>query len=160
MARLSDLRLRYRLFMRAYQYRSFDWRPGAVLTKPLSEARIALVTTAALYLPHQPAFDKDVRGGDVSYRVVPSNCDIQQLQIGHRSTEFDSSGIEADKNLVLPLDRFRELVSEGSLGTLSDRHFSFMGSITAPSRLVSGTAPAVAELMVADGVDAVFLTPV
>jgi D-proline reductase (dithiol) PrdB len=82
------------------------------------------------------------------------------LKISHRSTAFDRSGARKDRNLILPLDRFRELVERGELGALNYRHFSFMGAITAPGRLISKTAPAVAGLLREDDVDAVFLVPV
>jgi hypothetical protein len=35
MARLEELKLTHRLFMKAYRYRSLDWRPGARLSGPL-----------------------------------------------------------------------------------------------------------------------------
>ena len=44
MAHLSDLKLKYRLLIQGYPFRRVDWRPGTRLTKPLKEARIALVT--------------------------------------------------------------------------------------------------------------------
>ncbi|MBI3402413.1 MAG: hypothetical protein HY048_13410 [Acidobacteria bacterium] len=160
MARLADLPLRYRLFMRAYRYRSVDWRPGAVLKTPLFQARIAAITTAAFYTPDQIPFDESVRGGDVSYRIIPMDTNLRTLGIAHRSDAFDHRGIEADKNLALPLDRLRELARERRIGSVSARHFSFMGSIPAPGRLVSGTAPEVSKLLRDDGVDGVLLTPV
>jgi D-proline reductase (dithiol) PrdB len=46
------------------------------------------------------------------------------------------------------------------VGALNHRHFSFMGSITAPGRLISETAPAVAQLLQEDQVDAALLVPV
>ena len=51
MARLEDLKLSHRLFMKAYRYRSVGWWPGARLAKPLSEAKVALVSTAGLHKP-------------------------------------------------------------------------------------------------------------
>ncbi len=160
MARLSDLPLKYRLFMQAYPFRHLDWQPGAVLVKPLSQATIAVVTTAAFYLPGQPAFDETIRGGDVSYREIPAEADLASLHIAHKSDAFDHSGIEADKNLALPLDRLREMAARGTIGRVANRHFSFMGSITAPRRLIENTAPEVASKLAGDGVDAVLLTPV
>jgi D-proline reductase (dithiol) PrdB len=160
MARIEDLTLSDRVFMKTYRYRSVDWRPGAFLNKPLSESKFALVTTAALHLPDQPAFDPNIRGGDYSFRELPANVDLKQLKIAHRSSAFDQTGAQKDRNLVFPLDRFRELVSGGKVGALNHRHFSFMGSITRPGRLISETAPAVAELLRQDRVDAVYLLPV
>jgi|SRR5579859_3684324 len=160
MARIQNLKFAHRLFMRAYRYRSFDWSPGAHFNKALSESKFVLVTTAALYLPEQPPFSHDVRGGDCSFRELPGNVDVNQLNIAHRSSAFDQTGARKDRNLVFPLDRFRELVAQRTLGTLNHRHFSFMGSITAPGRLISETAPAVTQLLQEDQVDAAFLVPV
>jgi D-proline reductase (dithiol) PrdB len=160
MAHVEDLTLPDRVFMKTYRFRSVDWRPGALLNKPLRESKFALITTAALHLPKQAAFDTKIRGGDCSFRELPANGDLQQLKIAHRSSAFDKTGALKDRNLVFPLDRFRELVSLGKVGALNHRHFSFMGSITKPARLISETAPAVADQLRQDRVDAVYLLPV
>lgn len=160
MAKLSDLKLRYRLYMQAYPYRRIDWRPGAQLRKPLAASKIAIVTSAAFYALDQEPFDPSVRGGDYSYREISGDLDLASLRIGHKSDAFDHTGIEKDKNLALPLDRLRELKQEGLIGEVAKRHFSLMGSITAPERLVQSTAPEIAEKIAADCVDAVLLTPV
>lgn len=160
MAALSDLKLTHRLFMEAYPYRQCNWLPGARLEKPLSAARIAVVTTAAFFLPEQAPFDESVRGGDVSYREIPADTEVTTLRIAHKSDAFDHSGIESDQNLALPLDRLRELAAEGVIGSVGHRHFSFMGSITAPARLVRDTAPEVTQKLLEDRADAVLLTPV
>src|SRR5574337_799140 len=131
MAKLSDLKLKYRLYMQAYPYRHIDWRPGAQLRKPLSESKIAVVTSAAFYGPDQKAFDPTVRGGDYSYREIAEDVRLETLQIGHKSDAFDHSGIERDKNLALPLDRLRELKQERCIGDVAPRHYSLMGSISA-----------------------------
>ena len=45
------------------------------------------------------------------------------------------------------------------IGSLNTRHVSFMGSITAPGRLLSETAPAAAAFLAADAVDVAMLIP-
>lgn len=160
MASLSDLKFKYRVLMRTYKYRTHDWRPGTALRKPLAEARVAVVTTAAFHLPDQAPFDESVKGGDFSYREIPADADLSSLGVAHKSDAFDASGIEADKNLALPLEDLRDMVRDGEVGSVNSRHFSFMGSIPAPERLVSRTAPEVAAMLAEDGADAVLLTPV
>ncbi|HEY3129775.1 MAG TPA: glycine/sarcosine/betaine reductase selenoprotein B family protein [Acidobacteriota bacterium] len=160
MARLSDLKLKDRLYMRVYPYRHIDWRPGTQLQKPLSESKIAVVTSAAFYCAGQEPFDLTVRGGDYSYREIPEDTALETLRIGHKSDAFDHTGIEIDKNLALPLDRLRELKQEGLIGAVAKRHYSLMGSITAPARLVNITAPEIVRGLAEDGVDAVLLTPI
>jgi D-proline reductase (dithiol) PrdB len=160
MAKITDLKFGYQVFMKAYPYRKVDWHPGARLEKPLSEARVAVVTTAAFFRRDQPPFDTTIRGGDYSYRVIPADTDLSTLEIAHRSDAFDIRGITSDKNLALPLDRLKSLPEQGVIGSVAPRHFSFMGSIAAPGRLIAQTAPKVAQILLEDRVDAVLLTPV
>jgi D-proline reductase (dithiol) PrdB len=160
MAELSDLKLKYRLYMQVYPYRHIDWRPGAHLQKPLSEAKIAVITSAAFYGAGQKPFDPAVRGGDYSYREIREDVMLGTLRIGHKSDAFDHTGIERDKNLALPLDRLHDLRQDGLIGEVANRHYSLMGSITAPGRLVSVTAPEIVRSLADDHVDAVLLTPV
>ena len=73
---------------------------------------------------------------------------------------FDHSGIEADRNLALPLDRLRGLVEAGVVGEVAPRQFSTMGSLIAPARLISESGPEIARKLKEDAVDAVLLAPV
>ncbi|MXV75247.1 hypothetical protein F4Z99_13370 [Candidatus Poribacteria bacterium] len=156
--KLDDL---YRFFMRAYPVKSYGGAPpNAALHKELNRCRVALITTAGLHRPEQTPYNDKIIGGDCSYREIPNTIETQLLALGHRSKAFDASGTESDINLVFPLDRFRELENEGKIGSLNDRHFSFMGSITKPKWLIEKTAPEVGQLLQADDVDVVFLTPV
>ncbi len=159
MARISDLKLSYRIYMKSYIYRSHDWRPGAVLRKPLSEAKVACVTTVSYFLPEQEPFDETIRGGDFSYREIPSDANLASMGLSHRSDAFDDKGLLEDYNLAMPVDRLREMAAAGEIGSAASRHFSFQGSIPAPGRLMKTTAPEVAGKLKADGVDVALLTP-
>ncbi len=158
MAELSDASLLVRSFMRAYRYTVSSWQP-ARLTKPLAECNVGLVTTAAFHLPTQPGFELKL-AGDPSFRVIPTEVDLATLRVGHVSPSFDHTGIERDPNLALPTSRFRELASEGAIGRLNGRAWSFCGSIAKPGALISHTAPEAARQARADGVDVALLTPV
>ncbi len=162
MAKYADLKLAHRIFMRRYPFSNYAISdvPGASMRKPLAESRVALITSAGLRLATHDAFDRSIRTGDTSFREIPNDTDVGVLIEDHKSSAFDHSGVAADANLAFPLDRFRELVAAAEIGELNHRHFSFMGSIIGPERLIGESAPAVAELLVADEVDCVFLTPV
>ncbi|HUM02057.1 MAG TPA: glycine/sarcosine/betaine reductase selenoprotein B family protein [Thermoanaerobaculia bacterium] len=159
MATLSDLSLRNRLFMATYRVRALEPVPFALPRKPLREARVALVTTGAVYAPGQKPFDESVKGGDVSFREIPSDVDVSTLGIAHKSDAFDPADFRRDRNLGFPLDRLREMAARGEIGELNRRHLSFMGSITAPGRLLAGTGPRAADLLSEDGVDVALLVP-
>ena len=145
--------------MRTYRYRQSSWTQPAP-AKPLNESRVALITTAGLHMRDQPPFDQTIKAGDSSYRVIRGDAAVQELLIAHRSQAFDHSGIETDLNLCFPLDRFRELAEQGIIGSLNEQHFSFMGSITAPGKLIRDSAPEAAAILKQDGVDLAFLVPV
>lgn len=162
MATYEDLSLHVRLFMKGYPFSRYRLEPVpcAPLLKPLAQARVALVTTAGLRTPAQPEFDHSIKMGDTSFRELPNDIAVPTLIESHRSYAFDHTGLEADRNLAFPLERFRELLAQGVIGELNDRHFSFMGSIVGPGKLIDETAPAVAQRLRADGVEVAFLTPV
>lgn len=158
MASLSDLKLKYRVLMRTYKYRSYDWTPGMTLRKPPAEARIAVVTTAAFHLPGQTPFDESVNGGDFSYREIPSDADLSSLRVAHKSDAFDASGIEANKNLALPIEDLQVMFLDGRWGPST----AGTSALWVPYRRLSGsrTAPKVAALLADDEVDAVPLQSV
>lgn len=159
MADVRDLPLSTRLFLKAYPWRRIDPVPGTAPRKPLAQSNVAIVTTAGFVTPDQEPFG-DVKGGDTSYRVIDSDVDLATLIETHRSQSFDHTGIRADANLAFPLDRLRELVRDGRIGRVNHRHLSFMGSITAPGRLIRDSAPQAARVFVEDQVDVALLVPV
>lgn len=160
MGDLGEFSLRWRLFLRRYQWRRIDPVPWTPLRKPLARCRVALVTSAAFSLPGQPLFDATLKGGDPSFREIPGDVDVATLVENHRSKLFDHEAMRRDPNLAFPADRLRELAERGRIGSVAPRHLSFMGSITAPGRLVQEYAPQAARLLVADGVDVALLVPV
>lgn len=157
---LSELSFPLRTFLKAYRWRKISDTRAAELPRRLAECRVALLSSAALTQPEDVPFDESVKGGDRSFRTIPADADVQALEEHHRSDSFDHRGIEADKNVGLPLDRLHELATAGTIGEVAPRHVSVMGSITAPGRYLKQTVPTIADLLEADGVDAVLLVPV
>ncbi|MBI2214407.1 MAG: selenoprotein B glycine/betaine/sarcosine/D-proline reductase [Acidobacteria bacterium] len=156
----SEFGLKIRATLAVYRWQRIDPMPWAELGRPVAEANVALVSTAGLALPGQALFDDGVKGGDFSFREVPSSTDPQCLVESHRSDAFSRDGLAEDRNLVFPIDRMHELEREGAIGRFNARCISFMGSITAPRRLMLETAPRAAEILVGDGVDVALLVPV
>jgi D-proline reductase (dithiol) PrdB len=157
---LSEFSFAIRTFLKLYRWRRIDPIPWSPLRKPLAEAKVAIVTTAGLVMPGQKPFDDDIKGGDFSFRVIPSDANVASLIDTHRSDTFDHGGIRSDPNLAFPLDRLHELARGRRIGSVSERHLSFMGSITLTGHLVHDSAPAAAELLAEDGVNVALLVPV
>jgi len=157
---IGEFAFKDRLFLRTYRWRRIDPVPRAPLGKPLRDCRVALVSSAGFVLPSQEPFDTAIRGGDPSFREIPADADVSSLVDLHRSETFDHTAMRDDPNLVLPIDRMRELAERGRIGSVNRRHLSFMGSITAPGRLIKYTAPEAVRQLVSDAVDAALLIPV
>ena len=160
MGDLSEFPLKYKLFLKAYPWRRIDPIPWVPLKKPLKDCRLALVSSSGFITADQAPFDESIRGGDFSFREIPTDTDMTALTDTHRSNVFDHAGIRQDPNLAFPISRTRELVQMGRIGALNHRHLSFMGSITAPGRMVKQTAPQAADLLAGDKVDVALLIPV
>ncbi len=159
MANVADLTLKDRIWYHTYRFRKVDPLPWQEAGPSLPEARVAVVTSAGLHLPDAPPFEK-AKGGDFTYRYIPAEAPLGELVCTHPSGAWDRSGVEADRNMALPLDRLRVMAQAGEIGSLAPRHASFQGSITAPMRLVRQTAPEVAQGLADDGVHVAILTPV
>ena len=123
--------------------------------KPLEEMRAALITTAGLHFRDEKAFDFT----DATFRPIPGDENADNLIMSHSSANFDRSGFAEDVNLVFPVDRFKELATDGAIGSVADVHYSFMGAGLMPEAYEKSVAQ-VAELLKQDQVDAAFLTPV
>jgi len=166
-AQFDDIEFVERLFLKGYPFQRYSPRPEnpastaiTPLRKALSACTIAVVTTAGLSLPEQPPFDSTIKRGDSSFREFPGDISPQALEMNHRSWSFDQTGVLRDRNLVMPLDRLREMHTRGEIGAIAPHHYSFMGSIVGPSKLMQVSAPEVARRLVNDDVDVVLLTPV
>lgn len=133
-----------------------DLVPAATkLSKPLSNCKVAIVTTAGF----RPNGDIKL-WGDTSFTVLPA--DARDIQLSHFSPNFDRSGLTQDINVAYPADRLDELAAAGVIGSVSSHHLSFMGaqSDATFSTILQDTGPAAAQRLIDDGVDVVLLTPV
>lgn len=150
-------------YVREKAYPSFDWvryeTPSRVnpLEKPVSAARVAMVSTAGIHSRNDSRFDLRNPAGDASFREIRETDQLDDLVLSH--VGYDTASVSRDKNAVFPLGRLRELEAEGIIGGLSPRHFSFMGYVADTEPLLTNTAPEVARLLKSDGVDLVLLAP-
>jgi D-proline reductase (dithiol) PrdB len=133
--------------------------PWAPLEKELTHAEVALVTTAGIHLRSDAPYDMQDKEGDPTFRQIPSSTPVNDLVITHNY--YDHRDADRDINVVFPLERLIEVGSEGIIGGVAPRHFSFMGHILGRhiDTLIKRTGPEVARMLKADDVDAVFLTP-
>ncbi len=149
--------------VRARLYPDFEWQAFDAFSRlnplsvPLSEARVAFVTTSGAHMAEQEPFDRDAAAGDPSYRTFPSATSLADLVLTHSG--YDTRQASADKNVVLPLDHLRVLAAEGRIGGLAPTVFSFMGYVAEATPLIEESAPAAARQLITDRADLVLLAP-
>ncbi len=153
MARLDDIPEPTRTVVANLPCAAFETAPFVSGPK-LSERRVAIVSSAALIRRGDAPFPV----GSGEYRAVPASWNSADILMSHVSINFDRAGFQRDINVVLPVDRLRELVAEGSIGSVAATHFTVMGS-TDPAAMAEA-ADGMAAAMKADKVNAVVLTPV
>ena len=159
MPRYADLDPASQAFSRTFVCRE-DGAPAWVpLSKPLSECKIALVTTSGLIRKSDKPFDLENTAGDPTYRVVPTTTNPADLIFSHTSTNWDRTGFAMDVNVVLPLQRLDELVQEGIIGSVAGEYYAFMGAMFDVNPLVNKTGPDLGRRMKALGVDVALLVP-
>ena len=129
--------------------------PWVASDKPLSEKRIAIITTAGLSYRSGARFEL----ADASYRAIPRDIDINELVMTHVSVNFDRSGFQEDINVVFPIERFNELEAQGVIGSSAAVHYSFMGGGLLPEAY-EGSVRELARYLRDDRVDAVMVLPV
>jgi D-proline reductase (dithiol) PrdB len=153
MARLEDIPEPTRSIVAALPCPAFDTTPF-VSGRPLSQRRVALVSSAALIRRGEQPFP--VGSGEA--REVHANWPAAEILVSHVSINFDRAGFQRDQGVVFPIEALRQLAADGTIGAVADTHFSVMGS-TDPAAMADA-ADHMAERFHSDGVDAVVLAPV
>lgn len=149
-----------------------DDTPIATLDRPLSEARVALMTSSGHFVegddpepfgePAMTQAEAEARIGEFlreapSLSAIPIDTPADRLRVRHGG--YPVSAAAADHQVVLPLGHLRDLAADGIIGEAASTAYSFVGA-TSQVRLRRDVGPAWAEQLRDDEVDAVLLVPV
>jgi len=138
--------------------------PWTPVTKPVSESKVALLTTAGISMRDDAPFDMESERqhptrGDSSWRRLRADATARDIVANH--LHIDTSYIERDLAVALPLERLHELAARSAVGSVAASHYSVMGfQGNDSSRLENESAPAIAEAMRREEVDLALLAPV
>lgn len=150
----------------------YEDRPFTPMTKPLSQARVGLLTSSGHFAAGddpQPfgveAMTQDEAEDRISefLRAIPELSSIDRdlpadkLRVRHGG--YDIRSVAKDPNIALPRDRLVEAAAAGRIGEVADRIYSFTGA-TAQGRLRKEAAPEWVARLRSDAVDVVLLVPV
>ena len=130
---------------------TFD-NPAWTVPKEASSRRVSIVSSAAI----SRRGDKPFSWLANNHRVIEK--DNLDLVMTHVAVEYDRTAWQQDINTILPIDRLEEMAKNNEIGSVSNEHYSFIGS-SDPIKM-ERSAKEVAERMKDDAVDTVFLVPV
>jgi D-proline reductase (dithiol) PrdB len=137
------------------------WSPLAV---PVEEAKIALLTSAGIYLKDsQQPFDverekREPNWGDPTWRSIPRT--VEQAEVAAEHLHINTRDLLIDFNVALPIRAFGQLEAEGAIGSLADEHYGFMGfQERGAEHWQANAGPEVAQRLKDAGVHALVLAP-
>jgi hypothetical protein len=165
-----DLPIRYIARSRAYYLalgydNPYRWAHGtdapfAPLKKPLSESRVALITTAAPYKP-----DAGDQGPWAPYNAAAKFTEVYSmpidpppdLRISHVGYDRKHTSAE-DVNTYFPLERLKEAAEYGRIRELNGRFYG-VPTLRSQRLTTQRDAPDILDLCREDGIDAGILVP-
>ncbi|CAM3958348.1 glycine/sarcosine/betaine reductase selenoprotein B family protein [Mesobacillus zeae] len=126
------------------------------LQKPLSQCRVALLTSAGVHLQNDAPFNVETLDGDHSYRIIPPDTQHSELKATH--IYYDTKHANIDISIVFPLEQLKELEGH-SIHAVSNCNFGLNGGTLNHEPHEKITAPKVADILKKDRVDIAFLVP-
>jgi glycine/betaine/sarcosine/D-proline reductase family selenoprotein B len=140
-----------------YQYARFDEVPFAPLRRPLAEARVALLTTAAPYRP-----ELGDQGAGAAYNAAAKFYEVysgdtaaeHDLRVSH--VAVDQAELSDDQNCWFPLPALRRAAAAGRIGGLTAR-FHGVPTNRSQRHTLEVDAPEAVRRCRADGADAAVL---
>jgi D-proline reductase (dithiol) PrdB len=133
--KLDSFRFLPRSFRPLYEgrgpYPGEDASVWAPFEKRLAESRIALLTSAGIYVKDgQAAFDVEHEQthpdwGDPSWRSIPASSRPGDLRVSH--LHINDEDLLADPEIALPAQLLERLAGEGVVGGATAEHLSVMG---------------------------------
>jgi hypothetical protein len=149
-----------------------DDTPIATLAKPLSECRVALLTSSGHFVDGddpQPFGVVDMTQEEAEARIgeflreaptlseIPVDTPAERIRVRHGG--YPVASVAADHQVALPLGHLRALADDGVIGSPAGHAYSFVGA-AAQARIRKETGPTWARRLVDEHVDAVLLVPV
>lgn len=151
---------------------AYDDTPFTPLVRPLSESRVALITSSGHFVEGddpQPFGVPAMTQAEAEARIteflraeptlsrIPVDVAPERLRARHGG--YPIASVLADHQVALPLGHLRAAAQHGLIGELAPDAYSFVGAAS-QLKLREKVAPAWAEMLHAAEVDVVLLVPV
>jgi D-proline reductase (dithiol) PrdB len=141
----------------AYQWTVNESAPLTPLAKPLSECRVAMLTSGGVSRKDTHPFNPQARN-DLRLDAVDRDTAADFFVIS--DDYYNHSDADRDINCIFPIERLRELAAEHAIADVAPHHYSgFMGRTYTRSAVSNEAAPALVRRLRDENVDAFVLVP-
>lgn len=149
----------------------YDQGPFTPLEKPISENKLAMLTSSGHFVSGddpEPFGVENMTQEEAILRIndfikaaptlsaIPIDTTQESLRVRHGG--YDIRGVQFDPNVALPIERLRELASEGAIGELTPNAYSFVGA-TSQLKLTKEVGPIWVKMLQEQQVEAAVLIP-
>ena len=131
--------------------------PFTPARRSLPMMNLALISSAGGYLDGTDPFDTGAADGDFNFRELPTEIDLGDLRFSARG--YDSTFVQQDPNVQVPLARLFEFESNHIIGQLNQVFWSFCGFIPDAARLAREALPQLVQRLTRYEVQAALLIP-
>ena len=132
----------------------------APLRKPLSQSRVALITTAAPFNPSAgdqgpwAPYNAAAKFTEVYFMPIEPPPDLRISHVGYDRKHTSAEDI----NTYFPLKRLKEALADGRIGELNSRFYG-VPSLRSQRLTTQRDAPRILELCREDAIDAAVMVP-
>ncbi|MEM7250155.1 MAG: glycine/sarcosine/betaine reductase selenoprotein B family protein [Pseudomonadota bacterium] len=147
-------------YEKSYQWAQYDDVPFTPLSKPLSESRVALLSTSEIAVRFDPETEDDpiVEEGFRDIYTIPADVEVSRLY--SRTASFDSYATHLDDvNTFFPVDAMRDAVARGRIGSVPPRFYGAYNNYS-QRKVLEEEAPKVLRFCREDEVDVAVMVPV
>lgn len=147
-------------YEKPYAWASNDTAPFTALKKPLAESRVTLISTSELAIHYDPATEENpvVEEGFRSVYALPADTPSEKFY--SRTSSFDAYATHLDDvNSFFPVDRLREAVDSGRIGSIPERLMGCYNNYS-QRKVLEEEAPKALQWCIEDAVDVAVLVPV
>lgn len=143
---------RYERAAAEYAFAQTEATPWTPLRREFRRSKAAVVTTSGVRLKTQHSFGRN----SAEFREISAFASHEDLAFDF--TTYDPAEAERDLNVLVPVDRLKDLVDREALGGVNETFFSFFGACSDLEGLRSSAAKA-GEKLRAAGCEAAFIVP-
>ena len=146
-------------YAKPYQWAHFEDVPFTPLKKPLSESRLALISTSEITVrtwEDQRLPQEKGEAGNVY--SVPTDTPVEDLYSHSHSFDTHATTL-ADVNNFFPVTRLQEMAAAGRIGSLAPTAYGLYNAYS-QRKTSESDAPEVLRRCREEGVDVALMTPV